>query len=157
MSEEQDFPDVTLVAENNKQIEAHRVVLAAMAPLGEERRFLMNKVLGIYHYHWMQTTKPDIVNMIMKKFSFEEIGQARHMLGGFFEKESLPKDWPKTRNSSEKYLKDIQGVFSLNDFEGQEINVFVSSADLKDLSMMVNCPGAAVDPREVVPVSTRLG
>ena len=34
------------------------------------------------------------------------------------------------------------------DFEGQEIEVLVSSADLKEMSMMVNCPGVAVDPSE---------
>ena len=45
----------------------------------------------------------------------------------------------------------------MNDFEGQDIEVFVSSADLKEIIMMVNCPGAAVNKNQVVPVSTRLG
>ena len=40
--------------------------------------------------------------------------------------------------------------------EKKHIEVLVSSADLKEMSMMVNCPGVAVDPSEVVPLSTRL-
>ena len=93
----------------------------------------------------------------MDKFRIEELCEARSMLGDFIDKKKLPKDWPESRRTSKKYFKDIHDIFSNADFDVEELQVFVSSVDLKVLSTLVSFPGEAVDPSEVVPVSTRLG
>ena len=117
----------------------------------------MNTVLGIIHFHWLQQTKPDLEELVTKAFRIEEIAEARNMLAEHIGKEKLPKKWAKTRHSKEKYFEDIHDIFSAADFEVEELQVFVSSFDLKVVSTLVNFPGETVDPSDVVPVSTRLG
>ena len=150
--------DVTLAPEDYLRIAAHKTVLKNMAPLGAGGgHVLINKVLGIIHFHWMQMPKPDLETLIVDKFRIEELCEARNMLGDFIDKKKLPKDWPESRRTSKKYFKDIHDIFSNADFDVEELQVFVSSVDLKFLSTLVSVPGEAVDPSEVVPVSTRLG